>query len=330
MARKPRTPKAATNELLNQIRFVGSVLKEQGSPSETHIILSNNWAVAFNGVLAAGTKISSSLFAAVNYHLFEKALAKCGEEYSLSVDNHALVIKSNKFKAIVPCLDPTLINTSGIDAPTHQINDAFKKGLEITGALAAENGQAIHYASILINGQSLVSTDNGVLLIEYWHGCELPTNIAVPKSLVDPLIKTNKKLVGFGHSNNSVTFHFEDESFIKSQLFAEQWPSVDHLLSNECNPFETPRDLQEALNAVGPHSVDNLVYFDTDMLRSHPNDSVGASYSVKGLPRGPIFNIKQLDLMLKHAKQIDFFVQGGKMTYFFGENCRGVVAGRVQ
>lgn len=37
---RPRKPKAtqATNELLSSLLFVGSVLKEHGSPNETHIL----------------------------------------------------------------------------------------------------------------------------------------------------------------------------------------------------------------------------------------------------------------------------------------------------
>ena len=329
---RPRKPKAtqATNELLSSLIFVGSVLKEHGSPNETHILLSNGWAVAFNGVISSGCPINSNLYAAPNYTLLIAALAKCSDEFGITLEGDRLKIQSGKFKAIVPCLDPSLISTSGIDTLTSPLNDAFKEALIVTGAMASETGERIHTCSILINGQSLVSSDNGVVILEYWHGNEMPTNIAVPKALVAPLTKTTKRLTGFGYSPNSVTFYFEDNSWVKSQLFKEEWPDVGRFLNVQSNPFETPKDLWEGITAIGPHSIDGLVYFDNGILRSHPKDSVGASYEVKGLPKGPIFNIKQLMFLKDHVKQFDFFVNGGKMTTFFGDKCRGVIAGRIQ
>ncbi len=329
MARPKKNKTVATNGLLEAIQFVGSILQEKGTPNETHILISNGWCVAFNGIVASGCKVSLSFFAAPNYYLLEKALSKCGE-YEIETLPTSIVIKSGKFKAVIPCIDPVYINVSGIDENKIAINDEFKKGLEITGALANENGQTIHYASILINGQSLVSTENGVMLIEYWHGCDLPTNIAVPKALVAPLTKTNKKLIGFGYSETSVTFYFEDESWIKSQLFSEKWPNVERILNVQSNPVEAPKELWEALSVVAPHSTDNLVYFDNDLLASHSNINMGASYTVKGLQRGPIFNIKQLAFIKDYVKTIDFFAEGGKMTMWYGDKCRGVIAGRVQ
>lgn len=332
----------ATNELLEKILFVGSVLKDQGSVNETHILLSNGYAVAFNGIVASGCSISTNIYAAPNYTLLVAALAKCGEEYSIEPEDlieikpifntycNKLKITSGKFKAIVPCLDPNLINVTHIDPNIAPINDDFKIALAATGALASENGQTIHSASILMNGQSLISTENGVLLFEYWHGCNLPTDIAIPKALVAPLTKTTKKLKGFGCSNSTVTFYFEDGSWIRSQIFSEKWPDLGRIINVQSNPFDPPKDLWEGLTAVEKHSVDGLVYFDNGVLRSHPNNSVGASYEVKGLPKGPIFNIKQLMFIKDYVKQIDFFVQGGKMTMFYGDKCRGAIAGRVQ
>src|SRR4051812_15840752 len=102
MARKAK-PKATTNGLLEAIQFVGSVLQEKGTPNECHLLLSNSWAVAFNGIIAAGTKVSLPLYAAPNYYLLEKALSKC-KEYEIEATNSSLVIKSGKFKAIIPCI----------------------------------------------------------------------------------------------------------------------------------------------------------------------------------------------------------------------------------
>lgn len=334
MAKRGKPTKAATksNAFLEAITFVGSVLKDTGTPSETHIYLKNNWAVAFNGILAAGTPIENDISACPNYFLFQQAVAKCGADLTIAQLDNKLTVKSEKFKATIPCIDPELINIGGYDEATISVNDEFKKALEIVAPLVNENGQHIYNVSILLNGQSVISTENGSVILEAWHGNDLPTNLSIPKSVVEPLAKTTKKLVGFGYSDFSITFHFEDKSFIKTQLFKEQWPDVARILNADSKPFETPKELFEGVAAITSFSNDGLCYFDTDVIRSHKDENIGASYNVSGLPRGPIFSIKQLNVLKEHMKMIDFFCHGpnGPMTMFYGDKVRGVIAGRTQ
>lgn len=326
--RKPRALKAAAaaSPLLEPLRFIGSVLKETGSVNETHCLLSNGWAVAFNGIVAAGIKIASEIYAAPNYALLVAAFAKCGQD--VSITNNPLTIKSGKFKAIIPCVDPILINIANIDTPSIPITNDFKKALEIVGVLANENAQTIHGASVLINGPSVVSTEGGRMIIEFWHGLPLPTNLAVPKAFINSLSKISKNLKAFGHSASTITIYFEDDSFIRTQLYGETWPDIGKGLDKKSNPLPIPKTLYEGLNAIEPFTKDNLVHFNNNILYSSADIGDGASYEVEGLPGGLVFNIKQLQIIKDLIKTVDFFVDGGKVTLWFGDKVRGAIAGR--
>lgn len=325
MGRKPNKIKT-TNPFLEAIYFVGTALKEQGTPYETHVYLNNNWAIANNGVLAVGCPISWPSMATPNYSLFAAALSKCGLDWEIAALDGKLRISQGKFRAFIPCCDPITIVLPTIDQPIAAINNNFRTGIEKVSMLANDNGQSIIEASILMNGQSLIGTDR-TIIIEYWHGCDLPPGLALPKAFAVALGKISKNLKAFGFSPNSATFYFEDNSWIKTQLFSDSWPDVNAIMNRGSNPLPIPKGLFDAVKTIESFSPDNLVHFDAGILRSHSNSDTGASFEVQGLVKGPIFNIKYLKLIEGLATSIDFFA--GNAAMFFGESCRGAVANRV-
>lgn len=339
MPRKPKkiSDKPSENNFLNALKFVGSILRGIGPPVETHILLSNKWAVAFNGIISAGHVIEEDLYACPQAKLMIEALSKCTDQLSITqLDINKLSIKSGKFKAIVPCIDPTLLTISAPDAPIAAIDDRFKVAIEAVGVLSSDTAHSVYGTSILINGKSVVSTLNGTVIFEYWHGIDLPPaeySLAIPKALVEPLTKSNKKLKSFGFSDNSITFYFEDNSFLKSQQYSDKWPEVSHILNQLSNPFPVPAGLWEGLAAIAPFSETGMCWFQTGSLHSHAETGVGASFEAAGLPKAGPFVIKQLRLLQGHAEAIDFLAPGPNGSHsvvFFGKSIRGLIAGRTQ
>lgn len=320
------------NSLLSALKFCQLVLSDKGAPVETHVQLNNKTAVAFNGILSAGALIEEDIYACPNNKLLIEAMSKCGQTYSfVQLDQNRLQIKSDKFKAIVPCIDPSTIPTTQPDNFVCEITDVIKTAINAVSVLTSDEGQTIHTTSILVRPNSTVAT-NGYIIFEYWHGFNLPT-VAVPKALASALANIDKKVSGLGFSDNSVSFFFEDNSWIKSQLFRDEWPKVDHLLNVQANLWPVPGTFFEGVAAVTPFSSDGLLYFDKDLIKSHATDGVGATYEVTNLPKGPIFNAKNLMLVKPHAKVIDFVApglsEGQTMLVFQGDNIRGAMLGRM-
>jgi hypothetical protein len=216
------------------------------------------------------------------------------------------------------------LNLAVPDQPVADINDSFKDGLSIVGILPNENAQQIHLASILMNGQSLIST-TGKVIIEYWHGINLPSGISLPKAIVEPLTSATKKLSRFGFSEHSVTFYFEDGSWIKSQLYVERWPNIAPILDRQTNAWPISSDFWKGLKAVAPFTDSGFVYFDAGYIRSHDNAAQGASFEVASLPKGLAFPAKQLAMIEPFAQRIDFLAKDCLM--FYGERIRGAIAG---
>jgi hypothetical protein len=334
MARQPRAKPAepVKSTLLTAIEFCSCVTEKLGAPYETHIGLHGNWAIAFNGIVAAGTPIADDIFCYPHNHYLVEALSHCDETFSLTqLSNDRLSVKSGKFKAIVPCLDPKLMQVALPDPQIVGITNEFKKAVEAVGVLADINSDHVLTASVLMNGQSVIST-NRKMLLEYWHGLDLPFNVPLPKQFVAALAKQKKNLSGFGFSDCSATFYFEDGSWLRTQLYSESWPDVSRILNRPANLWSIDPNFFTALKAVSKFSEDGNVYLDTNMLRSHNNDLQGASYECAGIPKGATYPIKQLLVMEPYVKRIDWLAPGvhdnSYCLVFEGDKMRGVISGR--
>lgn len=325
---RPRKVKETVqqNSLLSAMQFLSCVTKSEGSPEETHVILRNKQAIAFNGITSAGQLIEQDLISCPHNSTLVQALTKCGQEIDIKqLDENRLSIKSNKFKVIVPCLNPYLLQGTQPDQAIVGIDDRLKDAIEAVSCLTSDNAQKVMYTSVLLNGGSVISTD-GKVIFEYWHGLNLPTNIVLPKKFAEALSKIKKKLKAFGNSQSSITLYFEDDSWIKTQLYVEPWPDTGRLLNRPCSPQPLPENFLQAVNSVAPFSPDGTIYLENGVLRSHSSADIGASHELQGLPN-LILNSKQFLMLKEYIKKIDFNVDNGKVFLWFGEKCRGAIAG---
>jgi hypothetical protein len=331
MAKKPIKP-SSSNSLLNALDFLSNVTKDEGSPNETHVLLQNKTVTAFNGILAAGVLIEEDIIAAPHNTTIINALKRCKEQFSLTqLDGAKLSIKSGKFRAVVPCIDPALLSWPTPDNPCAVIDDRLKEGLTALEAIKTDNAQRVVIQSFLMNGLSIIATD-GKIIIEWWHGINLPIGLAIPKSIIPAITKTSKKLSQFGFSNNSVTFYFEDNSWIRTQLYAEAWPDgVFSLLDRENNAKPLVKGFYEAVEAVAPFSENGFVFLDNGFIKSHRDSEKGATYEVLNLQGSTSYAYRYLNLIKPYVETIDFLVNAdvghGHYAMFYGKQCRGIIAG---
>lgn len=322
---------ADASPFLEALRFVALAQRESGEPYQTHVILSQNTAVAYDGVLAAGAIITEALEACPHTDLLIKALSRAAGTVAISHESaSSLTVRtdSERFKAHVPCLGREIMPTIMPDPPIAPISNEFIRGLERIAGLATENGSHVVTSSILIRRYSMIATDRNMLL-EYWHGIDLPT-FALPKAAAIALTKCGKELQWFGFSQHSVTFYFTDGTWLRSQLYDGAWPDVDSILfmPKDCNAWPLPQSFIEGVRAVAPFHENGWVTFKMNKLASQLSEGGGAEYTVAGVPGGPVFNAKYLLMLESLAKSVDFVAAPGKAA-FFGDNLRGVMIGIV-
>lgn len=306
---KPRGRKAAANKkpsaaasLIAALKFISTAQKNEGTAYQTHSRMLGHWLMAFDGVLSAGCKIEEDLDACPHTASLLTALTKCGEQISISqISQYVLSVKSDRFKVNIDCVDAQTLAASNPDPILVPLNDEIKRGFEVCGWIAKEYAERAFRACVLLQANSIVATDSHVML-EYWHGIDLPPGLMIPKVAVNAVLKTDKKLKGFGYTaEHSVTFWFEDDSYIKTQLFKDKYPNYEDIFAQKAgNVVQFHADLFKAIDAVSPFckSKEGLpskfIHFENDKLCSSKNENIGASFDLPTLPGSMTFDYELL------------------------------------
>lgn len=324
-ARKAKATTAASG-LINALKFVSAAQKRGGLIYQQHVVIQNNTISAYDGLLTIGQRIEEDLEACPQSDLLAAALGKCGEQFSMSKsDNGRITITSGKFRAVVPCVDSAAMPLTLPDPSIAVIDNRIKDGFAAVMALATEGAQHVVSASLLLQANSVVAT-NRIVILEFWHGIDLPPGLVIPKAAAAVIAKCDRNLCGFGYSAHSATFWFDDGSFIKTQLFSEQWPNVNALLDKNVNPWPLPEGFFDAVKATASFTDSGNVYFTAEEMRSHPAGLDGAQYEIEGLPDGQAYNGKLLLMVEPYMLAADFTSYNGQ-CFFFGDGIRGAIAG---
>jgi len=314
---------SAATSLISALKFISPVQKKTGTPAQQHCSISGNWCAASNGIMMIAEKVEDDLTACPHTMQLLDALAKCGQDLNITqLSETSLSVMSEKFRAIVPCALPEQLELTAPDPEIAAIDDRIKDALACVGGLATDGATDAIKAAVLLQSGSAVAT-NGVSLMEYWHGVDLPSML-VPKASAVAICKAGKKLRGLGFSGSSATFYFEDDSFIKTQLYGERYPNYQALLNVPSNPWPLPDDFFKAVQAVESFSKNGIVYFDELSISSREDIPEATTYKVEGLPNGMGFNARFL-LNVKHAMKTAHFDKESGKVLFFGENVRGVL-----
>lgn len=315
-------------EILDTLRFVqGAVSSKDHVPEMKHFMIEGGRAQAFNGIIAISSPIDFSVDCKPKAAPLVYAIDRCKEVTSLALTpNGRLRIQSGAFKAFIDCLDSEApsIRPEGEEVALDGklLLDAAEKLSPFIGKDASRpwvNG-------ILLRGQSAFATNN-VCLVEYWLGVDLPFVVNIPMAAIKELIRVKKPPIHAQISEKSITFHYEDGCWIRSQLYETNWPDLTKILNRPSAQAPVPEGLFEALETIKPFAdINGKVFFSEDRVFTHEEDELGADYKVEGLHGQGIYRIEMLRLLEGVATTIDFTLYPDPLL-FYGERLRGAIIG---
>jgi len=338
MAKKPRgkaktdpTKNPATASLLAALKFIEPASREEGQINQIHCALTGGWAASFDGTLCMAAKIDTDIVCYPNTKRLISVLSKCKDTTQITqLDNERLHVKSGRFDAYVPCIDPALFSITPPDPPAFPIDKKLIDACNIVGKLVAENAERMVEACVLVRNGSCVAT-NGVILFEQWHGWQLPFRAVVPKLFISQLGKIAKLPTHCGASETTFTIWFEDGSFIRTQQYVEKYPDTDGQIWDNvrAQPYDIPAGFFDAIDAIEALADDKnpRVYTIDKGIRTHDGEGVGAFYEIEGIPPDLCFDIDYVKMFAPHASKVDFVasVPNGNTLAFFGESFRGLL-----
>jgi hypothetical protein len=323
-ARKKSDPPAPTFELLEALEFVSIAQSDIGEPNQTHCTIAQHEVVAFNGILAAGFPVVEDITVCPNTNYLLKALrGKATDGLSITIlGDGRLVVTSLPFRAVVPTMEFGKLAYARPDAIIAPLDARFRDALAIVAPVVAEGAQHVALACVYTKDGSLLATEGHVCL-EAWHGNSFPPGLMIPKASAVAITKIKYPIIGFGFSASSLTIHYENKAWLKTQLYVEQYPNVQKLLDMPTSYYPISEGFFRSLNSLAGLTKD-YIYFEDNEVRTSPIKGEGASFTSFGLPQRKTFNYKYLKIIEPYAKFIDFISESDRLK-FAGDTVRGIV-----
>lgn len=316
--------------MLESLKFVqGAIAKKDFLPAMTHFVIENGFVRAFNGTLALCAPIPLDLDCKPKAEPFIKAISNCNEVVSLSMTAAGrLKISSGKFKAFIDCINEPTLHAEPEGERFDFDGESFFKVLKTIIPVVGDDALRPWCNGILFKDQSAFATNN-VVLVEYWTGINFPVTINVPKSAIREILRIGTPPTHGQMTDNSITFHFKDSKWVRSQLLETKWPDFDKVLNvkSDNSPVPMNKEIYEAIEYLTPFA-DKLgrIYFKDGIASTTDTPDEGAYFEIDSLKHNGIYQIDMLNMIKDLVNFIDFSAYP-KPCLFYGDNLRGAIVG---
>lgn len=315
--------------MLQELKFVqGAIAKKDFLPAMTHFAIEGGRVRAYNGTIALSSPLPFNIDCKPKADPLVRAIGNCEETVTLAMTAAGkLRIQSGKFKAFIDCIEETTAHVEPEGVIVQFDGEAMLAALKVIHPFIGDDASRPWTNGVMLRGQSAFATNN-VVAVEYWVGTAFPAVVNVPRVAVREMLRINEAPTHAQLADNSITFHYSDGRWVRSQLLGTEWPDMGKLLDRECNNTPIDGRVFEALTTLKPF-VDKLgrVFIENGVLStSGSSDDEGASYEIPGLPFTGIYQIEMLNLLKDVATHADFEAYP-KPCLFFGNRLRGAIVG---
>ena len=316
--------------MLEALKFASAAVgKRAFVEGATHFLIKDGMVRATNGVIAMAAPIPLAVECAPEAIPMVKAIANCEDATQLTLlANGKLNIKSGAFKANIPCTDKIAAHVDP-EGEFYEINGAeLITALKAVGPFVGTDASRRFSMSVLIKGGSAYATNN-VCIAQYWFGTPFPIDVVLSSEAVEALVKIKEIPVRAQVTKTSITFHYESGCWMRSTLMENGWPlNIDNILNVQSNPQTIDPSLFDALQKVKPFTdKTGRVYIENGTVRTHADETEGASYNMQTDMVHGIYALEMLMLLKDNVETADTSLYPNPCT-FFGHNFRGVLIGQ--
>lgn len=315
-------------EALNFVR--GAISKNGISPELEHFIIRDGRVTGFNGYMALSAPIPLAIDAQPKAGLFHKALQACGEKVAINMtDGGRLHIKSEGLSAYIQCYPDKVVYEAKPSGTKYEcppgLLDAFKRIYPLIGDDASRP-----WAMGMGIGNGSYMATNNIILIQLWDGHQLPT-FNCPRFAVAEVVRNKEQPTHIQLDDHSVTFHYEDGRWLRSQLLEQDWPMerVAQIMERPSTQTPVPDWLFEAVGRLAPFTEgpSSPIYLNPQGAGTSPyGQESGVWLDHEGMADTAIFRLKSLQLLENEMKTIDFSMYP-QPCIFMGDNSRGALIG---
>lgn len=317
--------------MINALKFVQGAVSKKGLVQEmSHFRILEGQITSYNGIIALGSPIDLDFNCIPKADAMLKAIDKCTDVVKLVLKNNKLQIKSGKFNANINCLQEESVHVvpEGRYYKFKQgteLLECFKKLLPIIGTDALRP----FCTNILLRGSFAFATNNTVA-VQYWLNTDIDTELQIPQVAVKELLRIKKEPVAVQYTDKSLTFHFGDETWLRTALSCYEWPNIEKVIETEYANYShtaIDSDLFDGLQTVKPFTDSNgKVFIENNLIRTHEDPDDGATYE---LSDNNVYGVYQIDMLLtlKNIATHGNFNRYPKHAVFTGDSLRGLISG---
>lgn len=316
--------------MLEALKFASAAVgKRAFVEGATHFLIKDGMVRATNGIIAMAAPIPLAIECAPEAIPMIKAIGNCEDATQLTLlGNGKLNIKSGAFKANIPCTDKIQAHVDPV-GEFYEINGAeLIAGLKALSPFVGSDASRRWSMSVLIKNGSAYATNN-VTIAQYWFGSPFPIDVVLSAEAVESLVKIKEIPVRAQVKENSITFHYESGCWMSSTTMENGWPlNIDRVMDVESKPQAIDPILFVALQKLKPFATENgRVYIEQGIVRTHPDETEGASYNLQDDSVHGIYALEILMLLKDNVDTADLTRYPEPCT-FYGKNFRGVLMGQ--
>lgn len=314
--------------MLEQLKFVqGSVAKKEFLPSLTHFVIEEGTVRGYNGTIALCSPIPFEVACKPKAEPLVRAIGNCNATVQLALTpTGRLSVKSGAFKAFIDCTQEETPHVMPSGDMFSIDGEALIKALEVVEPFIGSDASRPWATGVLLDQTSVFATNN-VTVVEYWTAIPFPRLINLPRMAVKEMLRVGLAPHSAQADEHSITFHYPNGCWIRSQLYDAAWPDMRKILDKENSATPVDSRLFDGLEAV-KHFTDKMgrVYINNGVLSTQKDGLEGASYEIPDMQYEGVFNIEMLSLLNSVATSCDFS-QWPKACLWFGERVRGAIIG---
>lgn len=314
--------------MLRELRFVqGAVAKKDFIPALTHFVIEGGEVRGYNGMLALCSPIPFDIACKPKADMLVRAISNCDDTVQLTMTPAGrLSIRSGKFRALVDCIEGETPHATPEGERVELDGAALLEALKAVAPFIGDDASRPWSNGVLVSRASVFATNN-ICLVEYWLGKEFPLCVNIPRSAVKEMLRIDEAPVAAQVTDHSVTFHYADKRWVRTQLLSTEWPDIARVLNRESNALPLDRTLFEAIGKVKSF-VDKMgrIYFNNGFISTHADSAEGACFDVPSIVEGGLYNVEMLALLEHGIERIDWALYPGPCM-FFGGRMRGAIIG---
>lgn len=321
--------------MFDQLKFCqGAVSKKNLLPVLNHYMIRNKRITSYNGEIALSTPVPLEMTCFPNADKFYKAIGQCqaGTNVELNLtDSGNLRIRNGKFRAIVTCLT----EEKGIDiepeGEQYELDgEALFHALKTIEPFIGNDASRAWSNGALFRDCCVVATTNAIL-IQQWVKKSILPEVNLPGITIREFLRIKRIPTGVMFAKHSITFLYEDKSWLKSHLLATKWPNLEEVMKTDGTekPMPLPRDFFVGLKSIADF-VDpqfKKIYFRDNSIATH-EDEQGAVYTFdEPFPYKGVYNVEMLQKLEGVVETIDFSAFPKKALFYGSEHIRGFMVG---